>query len=75
MENNESLKEYVKNSILKPYLIHVEFEVMNILSNLEMDKMLKLIYQKAGFNLNLLINTTDDFLHRLRNLIVCFDLF
>ena len=61
--------KYLNNSVLKPYLIHVEFEVMNILTQLEMDKLIRKIYAYKGFNFKYLIETTNKFLYRIRNLI------
>ena len=70
--NEKELREianYLKYSILKPYLIHVEFEVLNILTQLELDKMIQKIYELKGFNWKYLIDIINKFLYRIRNLI------
>jgi len=54
---NEQEKEYLNNSILKPYLIHVEFELDNILNYILKDNKLREIYTKKGFSLIALENS------------------
>ena len=56
-------------SIFKPYLIHVEFEVLNILTQIELSKDIQEIYEKCGFNLQFLFEIINQFLYRIRNLI------
>jgi len=63
------LEKYKENSILKPYLIHIENEVMNILSMFENDKMLRELYKSYHYNVYSLVNSTNQFLNRIRNLI------
>lgn len=65
----KKLKKYLKDSILKPYLIHVEFEILNILTQLELDKTIQKIYELKGFNWKYLVDTTNQFLYRIKNLI------
>jgi len=65
----KEIKQYLKNSILKPYLIHVEFEILNILTTLKLDKIIQKIYTSKGFNWKYLIETTNQFLYRIKNLI------
>jgi len=62
-------KQYLKDSILKPYLIHVEFEILNVLTQLKLDKIIEKIYTSKGFNFNYLIESTEKFLYRIKNLI------
>ena len=59
----------INTSIFKPYLIHVEFEVLNILTQIELNKDIQKIYQEYGFNLEYLFETFNQFLYRIRNLI------
>ncbi len=59
----------INTSIFKPYLIHVEFEILNILTQLKLNDNIKKIYESKRFNYDYLIETTEKFLYRLRNLI------
>ena len=36
----QTIGYYLKNNIIKPYLIHVEFELENVIMKLKTDKML-----------------------------------
>lgn len=47
---NDTEYKYIKQSILKPYLIHIEFELENIISRIEVDKQLQTIIHKKGYN-------------------------
>jgi len=69
IERLKKLKKYKENSILKPYLIHIEFEVENVLSLLENDKELRELYQNNHYNIYSLVNDTKQFIHRIQNLI------
>jgi len=63
------IAKYLENSILKPYLIHVEFEILNILTQLKLDVNIQKIYELKGFNWKYLVETTNQFLYRIKNLI------
>ncbi|GAH85398.1 unnamed protein product [marine sediment metagenome] len=63
------IKKYKENSILKPYLIHIENEVMNILNLFETDKLLRELYKSHNYNIFTLINNTKQFLNRIRKVI------
>lgn len=57
------------DGIFKPYLIHVEFEVLNILTQIKINKPLKEAITDKGYRLDTLENTIGLFLSRIRQLI------
>ena len=64
----EKEKNYLNNSILKPYLIHVEFEVINILDKFKKDGIIRSNYAKKGFNIRMFESTTEAFILKLQQL-------
>lgn len=69
IEKRTKIKKYKENSVLKPYLIHIENEVMNILNLFETDKILRELYKSHNYSIYTLVNDTKQFLHRIRKLI------
>jgi len=62
------IDNYLKNSILKPYLYHIEFEVLNILTTIQTDKIIRNSYQQKGFDIKQLEITINTFLIKLKQL-------
>ncbi len=50
-EYKKTLNIYIKNSILKPYLFHVEFELENIHTKIKTDKYLQQLLTINGYDL------------------------
>jgi len=62
---NEKDKKDLEKSILKPYLIHVEFELINILDYFKKDGIIRSEYANKGFNIRLFESTLDDCIQKL----------
>jgi len=62
-------KNEVFEGIFKPYLVHVEFEVLNIMTQLKVNKQLREFLSQKGYNTNSLENIIGIFLSRIRQLI------
>jgi len=65
---NKSERKYLKNSYLKSYLLHVEFEVLNILSTIKLNETIKKVYSNIGYDVKQLEITINNFLIKLRQL-------
>ena len=65
---NKKQKEYLRKSVLKPYLIHVENEVLNILNRVKQDKIIRSAYSQIGFNIKHLEISINSFLIKLKQL-------
>lgn len=59
---NKELNEYLKKSILHPYLIHIENEILNIKFRLKNDLILREIITRKGYSIQSIDKTIDIFL-------------
>ena len=62
------IDNYLKKSVIKPFLHHVEFEILNILTTIQTDKIIRNIYQQKGFDIKQLEITINTFLIKLKQL-------
>ena len=65
---NQYIDNYLKQSVIKPYLYHIEFEILNILTVIQTDKIIRNAYQQKGFNIKQLEITINTFLIKLKQL-------
>ena len=62
------IDNYLKKSVIKPFLYHVEFEILNILTTIQTDKIIRKIYQEKGYDIKQLEITINTFLIKLKQL-------
>lgn len=67
--SKSDIKKYLDNCIFKPYLIHIEFEVLNLLSTIQIDKILRLIIHQKGISIINIEIQIKRFLDKIQQLI------
>ena len=65
---NQYIDNYLKQSIIKPFSHHIEFETLNILKIIQTDKIIRNSYQQKGYDINQLEITINTFLIKLKQL-------
>lgn len=67
--NKDIRNNYKENSILAPYLIHIENEIMNLEMKVSTDKILRSILTIYGVSLGSLKNCIEVFLWNINKII------
>lgn len=65
---NEAEIYHLKNSILKPYLIHLEFEVMNVENQINRDSVIKKALLENEFSIYRIETIIREFLTMLKQI-------
>ena len=67
--SKSDIKKYLDNCIFKPYLIHIEFEVLNLLTTIQIDKILRKIINQKGISIITIEIHIKRFLEKIQQLI------
>ena len=67
--SKSDIKKYLDNCIFKPYLIHIEFEVLNLLTTIQIDKILRKIIHQKGISIITIEVHIKRFLEKIQQLI------